>query len=234
MRRAAAAAGAFGLMMLLPTLAEAQLFPNATIKRQRVPCCEEPSVYSLYRRQYYGYYPTCWRRFPPGWGCPSPEAPNGAAAMEEIRREIAREAQAGAGAEGDPGVAPGAEGANAPAEGNAPPRGMIPLPGDERSPFEMPDDAPGTPPAPGAAPGAPDPLPSPFEDTPPAAAAPPAPATNPTAGPGPRAAAGALPPLDVPPPMVEGASAFGDAPARAPKRSVLGGMFASARGRLRR
>src|SRR3990172_10590593 len=23
-----------------------------------------------FQNSYYGYYPTCWRRFPPGWACP--------------------------------------------------------------------------------------------------------------------------------------------------------------------
>jgi hypothetical protein len=52
------------------------LFPLAPIKRERVPCPMEDPVYQLYRQQYFGYHPTCWRKFPNGWGCPSPEAPN--------------------------------------------------------------------------------------------------------------------------------------------------------------
>ena len=40
------------------------------------PCRQELPVFHAYRHQFYGYHPTCWRRFPPGWGCPSPEAPN--------------------------------------------------------------------------------------------------------------------------------------------------------------
>ena len=67
------------LALLAPTLAQAQqtgLFPLSPIRRQRVPCAAEDPVYRRYRQDYYGYYPTCWRRFPPGWGCPSPEGPN--------------------------------------------------------------------------------------------------------------------------------------------------------------
>lgn len=222
MRRVLGAAGAFGLLVLLPTMAEAQLFPNATIKRQRVPCCEEPSIYSLYRRQYYGYYPTCWRRFPTGWGCPSPEAPNSAAAMEEIRRDLAREGSPDAGANAEPGMEPDANTAPPPVGGGQapPPRGPIPLPGDERSPFEEPE--PGTPPAPRAAPAAPDALPSPFDDLPP-------PSSAPALPPG----ASALPPLEVPPSMI-GEAPTTEAASRAPRRSILGGALASARDRLRR
>ena len=77
---------ALGLTMSLiaPSLAEAQqsgLFPNIGVRRQRVPCAAEDPVYKLYRHEYFGYHPTCWRRFPAGWGCPSPEAPNAAAAF---------------------------------------------------------------------------------------------------------------------------------------------------------
>lgn len=86
------AIAALALLLGLPALAQAQLFPNQTIHRQRVACCEENPIYGIYRRQYYGYYPTCWRRFPAGWGCPGPEAPNSLAAMEEIRKEIEKQA----------------------------------------------------------------------------------------------------------------------------------------------
>lgn len=131
-----AAFGMLAVVLGLPALAQAQLFPNQQIKRQRVPCCQEDPVYGLYRRQYYGYYPTCWRRFPPGWGCPSPEAPNSYAAMEEIRREIERSAAAG----DEPPPAPGVEdpdGTGTPAPLPTDPR-TIPLPGDGPSPFNLP------------------------------------------------------------------------------------------------
>lgn len=76
------------LVLLAPTFVQAQqtgLFPLAPIKRQRVPCPDENPIYRRYRAEYYGYYPTCWRRFPPGWGCPSPEAPNLAKEYEELK-----------------------------------------------------------------------------------------------------------------------------------------------------
>lgn len=78
------------LVLGLPMLAEAQLFPNATIKRQRVSCLNEDPVYRMYRQQYYGYFPTCWRRFPDGWGCPSREssAAEVAKAMQEIQKSV--------------------------------------------------------------------------------------------------------------------------------------------------
>jgi hypothetical protein len=63
----------------VPELARAQqtgLFPLAPIKRQRVPCDQEDPIYKTYKYQYFGYHPTCWRRFPDGWGCPSREVGN--------------------------------------------------------------------------------------------------------------------------------------------------------------
>src|SRR4051812_1774071 len=63
-----------------PSLASAQLFPNLPIRRERTPCANENPQYKMIRQEYWGYYPTCWRRFPPGWGCPSAEAPNWEAA----------------------------------------------------------------------------------------------------------------------------------------------------------
>ena len=77
------------LVVGLPALAEAQLFPNRTITRERQPCASEPPFYSTVRRNFYGYYPTCWSRFPDGWGCPcpNPELPNAAAAFEKRPRD---------------------------------------------------------------------------------------------------------------------------------------------------
>lgn len=77
---AAAAAGAF----VGSADAQTALFPNAGINRERVPCDLEDPVYRQYRNMYYGYHPTCWRRFPEGWGCPSPEAPNAAEAFRKL------------------------------------------------------------------------------------------------------------------------------------------------------
>ncbi len=50
------------------------IFPLAPIRRQRVPCDREDPTYKVYKQQYFGYHPTCWRTFPAGWGCPSSEA----------------------------------------------------------------------------------------------------------------------------------------------------------------
>ena len=56
--------------------AESGLFPLAPIRRQRVPCDQQDPIYRIAKEQYFGYHPTCWRRFPDGWGCPSPERPD--------------------------------------------------------------------------------------------------------------------------------------------------------------
>jgi hypothetical protein len=68
------------LVVGLPALVQAQLFPNMWIKRQRQDCANEPPFYGHVRQNYFGYYPTCWRKFPEGWGCPGPndEVPNAA------------------------------------------------------------------------------------------------------------------------------------------------------------
>ncbi len=77
------------LVAALPALAEAQLFPNRTITRQKESCAAEPPFYSTVRRNYYGFYPTCWSKFPDGWGCPcpNPELPNRVAAFADQPRD---------------------------------------------------------------------------------------------------------------------------------------------------
>src|SRR4051794_41752520 len=83
---------AIAMVVIAPTVASAQqsgIFPLHPIKRERVPCPMEDPVYGLYRHEYFGYHPTCWRRFPPGWGCPSPEAPNAAAEVQKRPRDPA-------------------------------------------------------------------------------------------------------------------------------------------------
>jgi hypothetical protein len=75
------------LVVSLPELARAQqtgLFPNMNIRRQRVPCDQEDPIYKVYKHQYYGYHPTCWRPFPNGWGCPSREGPNREQSFKDI------------------------------------------------------------------------------------------------------------------------------------------------------
>jgi hypothetical protein len=127
------------LVSSLPELARAQqtgLFPNMNVRRQRVPCDQEDPIYKVYKHQYYGYHPTCWRTFPSGWGCPSREAPNREQSFKEIPL------QAG---ERLPSLdQPGTDEMTPPPGTTRP--GMPALPGGGRSPFEE---------EPGAPPGAP-------------------------------------------------------------------------------
>ena len=94
-----------GLVVGLPALAEAQLFPNRTITRQKQECASEPPFYSTVRRNYFGYYPTCWSKFPNGWGCPcpNPELPNRVAAFNEQPRDPFRPIGGNSDLEGMPG-----------------------------------------------------------------------------------------------------------------------------------
>ncbi len=131
------------LIVSMPELARAQqsgLFPLAPIKRQRVPCDQEDPVYKVYKEKYFGYHPPCWRPFPSGWGCPSPEKPDVEKAFKELKL--------GAG-----GTAPSGETAEMP-EGEQPlGQPDIPaLPGRERSPFDTPVPPGGDRPANPAAP----------------------------------------------------------------------------------
>jgi hypothetical protein len=125
------------LVSSLPELARAQqtgLFPNMNVGRQRVPCDQEDPIYKVYKHQYYGFHPTCWRTFPSGWGCPSREAPNREQSFKEIPL------QAG---ERLPSLdQPGTEEMQPPPATTRP--GMPALPGGARSPFE---EEPGAPPA---------------------------------------------------------------------------------------
>jgi hypothetical protein len=114
--------------------AQTQLFPLAPIQRQRVPCPMEDPVYGLYRQQYFGYFPTCWRVFPPGWGCPSSEAPNAARAFQERKRDPLPEELPPMEETPGPETPPGTMRGRAPAAPPLPPT---------RSPFEI-DTPPGT------------------------------------------------------------------------------------------
>lgn len=225
------AAWVLAVVLGVPALAEAQLFPNQQIKRQRTPCCNENPIYGLYRRQYYGYYPTCWRRFPPGWGCPSSEAPNSASAIEEMRQQIEKEAT-----QTPEQPEPGAESpfeSNPNPEAPAPER-VVPLPDDTLSPLTTP---PATPP--GDAPQAmlgplssedgPTPINVPARGT--SAGARRIPMASPS-----------LPPMDLPeampelpiPTTGEESSFLPSRAASAPRRNLIGGMFDNIRGRRRR
>jgi hypothetical protein len=128
-------------------LAEAQqsgLFPLAPIRRERVPCAMEDPVYQLYRREYFGYFPTCWRPFPAGWGCPSPEAPNAVAEFQRRERQKPPPIPTESGLMGPEGPPP--EGEPGPAGRDMPDANQIPpLPPDTRSPLDL-DSKPATPP----------------------------------------------------------------------------------------
>jgi hypothetical protein len=137
------------LVVSLAERAQAQqggLFPLAPIRRQRVPCDQADPVYKLYKQQYFGYHPTCWRRFPDGWGCPNPEAPNAAQSFERIKPGER---------EGGEGAAPVQEGTGAPPAGGA--RQPLPNLPPDRSPFETDTPAPGPAATPAPAQGRPAP-----------------------------------------------------------------------------
>lgn len=110
------------------------LFPLAPIRRQRVPCDQEDPTYKIYKQQYFGYHPTCWRAFPPGWGCPSAEAPNKEQSYKDLPVGTAREEDVG---QGMPD-----EDRGAPPERRAP--GGLELP-PERDPFAPDTPARGVP-----------------------------------------------------------------------------------------
>lgn len=88
-RAGASSALALALVVGLPALAQAQLFPNLWIQRERTPCPNEPPFYANIRQNYYGYYPTCWRKFPEGWACPcpNPELPDASASFRAQPRD---------------------------------------------------------------------------------------------------------------------------------------------------
>ncbi len=174
------------VVIFAPEWANAQqtgLFPLAPIRRQRTPVDQEDPVYKTFRQKYYGYHPTCWRRFPDGWGCPSKEAPDRVKSFRDVPLGQKEEL----GPLRDEGQMDG--------ERPEVDRPAIPaVPGTDRSPFTPLDNAPGG----GAAGERPKP---PVNDDPfnipdakpaPDATRPQAPAT-----PAPRPA----PPLDLAPPV---------------------------------
>ncbi len=143
---------ALGLVVGLPLAAEAQLFPNRTIKRQREACVNEPPFNAHVRRDYYGYYPTCWSRFPAGWGCPcpNPELPDAAASFRNRPLDPIRPDALNGAEPGTDDAAPAMNPDTPAVDPNMPevPRG--------RSPFNL-DDRPD----PGTAPANPNPNPAP-------------------------------------------------------------------------
>jgi len=157
----------------LPQMARAQqsgLFPLHPIKRHRVPCSQEDPIYKINKYQYFGYHPTCWHRFPDGWGCPSAEAPN--------REKSFAETPLGSGGAAEGELAPQPEERPEMEAPTPKPRTLPAVPRGE-SPFETPPAAPG-----GAPPATPNrgqtpPVRDPFEspdvrpqDNPPAQPAP--------------------------------------------------------------
>lgn len=166
---------AIAMIVGLPAIADAQLFPNLNVRRQRPACVQEPPFNAHVRRDYFGYYPTCWSRFPAGWACPcpNPELPDPTAEF----RVRPRSAAPALGPETDPDAAPGA----APtAPGDARDEAELPaMPNTGRSPFDNDN------PVPGARPTAPDATPparTPGSTTP-------APIPTPGSAPGPNASA---------------------------------------------
>lgn len=125
---------AIGLVMLIPTLAQAQLFPNRTIRRERPPCSSEPPFNAQVRRDYFGYYPTCWTRFPAGWQCPcpNPELPNLAQSVRDHGEIRLRKPDENLMGPDEPN--PNDAGDRRP-PGDANPN--IPLPNPSRSPFDL-------------------------------------------------------------------------------------------------
>ncbi|RUL89563.1 hypothetical protein [Tautonia sociabilis] len=175
------AMGAVLVALLGGSAAEAQLLPNLPIhKRERPDCSQEKPVYGLYRNKYYGYYPTCWRQFPPGWGCPSNEAPNWEADLARLPLDIPEEGglgyddfgAGGLGAEdedpfrgnGRDDLLPELPPARSPFDLDRPDSGASPfeMPGRSRSPFEDPFE-PRTPTVPDSEPGNRPAAPSPFD-----------------------------------------------------------------------
>jgi len=144
-RRGSPALLALGLLSLLPASAEAQLFPNQPIRRQRESCATEPPFYSQVRREYYGYFPTCWSKFPEGWACPcpNPELPDPAKSFRDNPRSEPTKPDD---ADRETGMDPTEDGM--PGEPPGPDANIPPLP-NTRAPFNM-DESPVTPPQPDA------------------------------------------------------------------------------------
>jgi hypothetical protein len=151
--------GAFGLFLLFDSWAQAQhtgLFPNLWVRRERQECAQEAPEFRLYRQMYYGVYPTCWRRFPPGWGCVSPDAPDAAKSFRELPLMLPKpESNRSAGDEGDLPRPSGDAGMEAPGEGSPLDNRTPPPDAAPTSPLGEPDANPPKPitPDPNAAPG---------------------------------------------------------------------------------
>ncbi len=125
-----------GLLILVPALAEAQLFPNRTIRRERPSPAAESPYNAQVRRDYFGYFPTCWSKFPDGWACPcpNPELPNRAKSFQDIPFNPTRPMDTGGlGPDDGTGDKPNDPRMN-PNPGDNP---VVPLPEPGRSPFDI-------------------------------------------------------------------------------------------------
>lgn len=149
-RRPSPALLAMLLVLGLPALAQAQLFPNLQVKRQRPACATEDPIYRVYRQQFYGYYPTQWRAFPPGWHLQNPEGVSPAqleAARRDIQNEIQKEAEALGTSPDEEGAEPGAD-SELPSTTEPSPEAPLPLPPRGGSVFDLPTPKPPADPAP--------------------------------------------------------------------------------------
>ncbi len=160
---------ALAVVLGTPALASAQLFPNLPIRRERTPCSQENPQYKMIRQEYWGYYPTCWRKFPAGWGCPSPEAPNWERDKKFPPLEVLNRTDRAAPADGAGGEMPGPtdDGTVRPGDAKPKPPERLPDLPDGGSPFEpvpTPAPKPGDKPPASTKPGGADPF-----DTPPTA-----------------------------------------------------------------
>lgn len=140
--------GVIGLTLLASESADAQLFPNMWIRRQRPDCDNESPMIKMNRDFYYGYHPTEWKRFPEGWGISSPEVINKEELMAQIKKEIKRlDEEFGPPSRdnrgGDEDIPQRGGGDRNAEPGNAIPR-PVPLPNQESSPFNL-DAKPATP-----------------------------------------------------------------------------------------
>ena len=198
---------ALAMVLGAPALVQAQLFPNLPLhKRQKPDCSQENPQNRTIRQEYWGHYPTCWRRFPPGWGCPSPEAPNWEQAKRDFPLEELPESPNGNRDTGEFDTLPpedtGTNPRPAPNDNELPP-----LPNEEGSIFDQPINPPArpSPSLPGAAPS------NPAGDRPPGELPPGGlPTTN--------------PPADLPPRTTQTSTTKPQ-----PRRSVLAGLLSTRR-----
>lgn len=132
--------GFLGLCLFGFESAQAQLFPNIYIRRQRPDCETESPITKMHRDLYYGYHPTEWARFPAGWGVNNPEAINREELAQQVNKEIKRlEEEYGPSSRNsgrDDDLPPRGGNGRDDMPGEAVPR-PVPLPTEEDSPFNL-------------------------------------------------------------------------------------------------